>query len=285
MPEKKTRLAMRIAYDGDVIEGWQRQPGKRTVQGLLEEALRSLELRGKLQGASRTDAGVHALAQVAHLDVPMDSGRALREIQRRLNLALPEDVRLHSLVPAPRRFNARWSSRGKVYNYLLATPDDMEAAAEDALLRLRAWILPDPRAFPDLAGRAARLDTNAMRTALESLLGTRDYRGLATTRDPRVSRKKTTRRLGAGRIVSSPYPGAAGGELHCITVAGDAFLKHMVRNLAGLLAQTGYGELHPHDVSGLVAGRRRHEGPRAPGRGLTLCRVRYPAHVTPAWNG
>ena len=273
---------MRIAYDGDTIEGWQRQPGKRTVQGLIEDALSSLDLPMGVHGSSRTDAGVHAVAQVAHFDHPGEPGD-LDELRARLHRALPMDVRIASLTRAPPRFHARWSSRGKVYGYLLSTPADLGLAAEDPLLSRRSWILPDPRAFPESANQSAMLDEEAMARALRSLLGRRDFAGLATTRDPRKGRAKTTRKLGAARIVAADYPGPAGGRLVYLTVAGDAFLKHMVRNLTGLLAQVGYGEVDASEVSELVAERRRHRGPRAPGRGLTLLRVRYPRPLEPNW--
>ena len=276
-------MALRIAYDGERLEGWQRQPGKRTVQGLLEEALAGSRLESKPQGASRTDAGVHALAQVAHLDAQV-ALESLHELRREIDSALPSDIRLHSLVRAPARFNARWSSRGKVYAYMIAAPSDLEAAKNDEFLQRRTWVLPDPRAFPEIMNGHPHFDDEAVAIALQSLLGRRDFAGLATTRDPRMSRKKSTRRLGAGRVTSMPYAGRAGGRLLCITVAGDAFLKHMVRNLSGLLAEVGYGRIAPHDAAPIVASRRRHKGPRAPGRGLTLVRVRYPAPTTPVWD-
>jgi tRNA pseudouridine38-40 synthase len=292
----RTRLALRLAYDGGAIEGWQRQPGHRTVQGLLESALKTAGIRGKLHGASRTDAGVHAFEQVAHLDVRGGASFApdlrahfeagdLPAIRRHLDAALPADVRLGAMVVAPPRFHARWSSRGKIYTYLLATPDDLEAASADPFLGARSWILPDPRAFPDRAGQPARLDVEAMARALKHLLGRRDFAGLATHRSAGPVPGGSVRKLGAGRIVEGSWPGAGGGRLVAITVAGDAFLKHMVRNLTGLLAQVGYGEIDPDAVATQVAERPRHRGPRAPGRGLTLMRVRYPVTVRPRWAG
>ncbi len=276
---KKRRLALRLAYDGGELCGWQRQPGKRTVQGLLEEALVTVGLPGRVQGAARTDAGVHALEMFVHLDtaaVVADFSAARRAV----NEVLPADIRLWSIAPAPRKFNARWSSRGKIYTYILATPENLEAAAGDPFLATRAWCLPDPRSFPHLEGQTRHLDTKSMSLALKSLLGRRNFAGLATLRGARV-RGGTIRRLGASRVLDMAYPGAAEGRLVCITVSGDAFLKHMVRNMTGLLVQVGYGEIEASEVAATVSGRDRHQGPRAPGRGLTLVRVRYPSLLRP----
>ena len=185
-------------------------------------------------------------------------------------------------MPAPPRFHARWSSRGKVYRYLFALPVDLGAAAEDPFLRARAWVLPDPRGFPDApqVSWAVSFDAEAVSVALGSLLGTRDYRGLSTNRGD-LTADDGTRRLGAGVVRVAPYPGRAGGRLVAVTVSGTAFLRHQVRNLAGLLAQVGSGALEASAASGVVASRDRHHGPRGPGRGLTLVRVRYPAPVNP----
>lgn len=275
------RIALKLAYDGARLQGWQRHPGMRTVQGLLEEALAAVGRPTGVHGASRTDAGVHAAGQVCHVD--LDDPGDPAALRRALDRALPEDVRVLSAAPAPARFHARWSARGKIYRYVLATPADRAAAGADPFLSGWAWALPDPRAFPALAERegASHLDVEAMRRALASLLGTRDLRGLATWKRPPGGRKKTTRRMGAARLDTAPWEGGGGGRLYVLTLSGDAFLKHQVRNLAGLLAQVGYGELAAEAVSEVVASRERHHGPRAPGRGLTLLRVRYPAPVDP----
>lgn len=276
------RIALRLAYDGTNLGGWQRQPGLRTGQGLLEAALEEIGVAARVQAAGRTDAGVHAEGQVVHLGLES----APDDLARRLVRALPPDLRLRDLAQAPPKFNARWSSRGKVYRYVLVTPDDLAATGGDRFLAERAWRLPDPRAFPELAaaGRPAHLDAAAMRRAMASLLGTRDLRGLATLRGP-MPRRRGIRRMGAARLVEAPWPGAGGGRLVVLTVAGTAFLRHQVRNLVGLLAQVGYGEIDAGEVSALVAGRTRHHGPRAPGRGLTLVRVRYPAPLDPFRDG
>ncbi|MDF1565173.1 MAG: tRNA pseudouridine synthase A [Deltaproteobacteria bacterium] len=271
------RYALRLAYDGGAFVGWQRHPGQRTVQGVVEEALAELGCPTTVQCASRTDAGVHALGQIAHFKAE----EALPpDLAPRLAARLPADLRLHGLVEAPPRFHARFSARGKIYTYLVCLPAAPERIEADAFLRERVWTLPDPRSFPERPAGGG-LDLPAMQAAADALRGRRDLSGLATIRRPVHDRRKTRRKMGVLRWRSLPYPGEAGGVLHALTVSGDAFLKHQIRNLVGLLVEVGYGRIAPAEVAGLVASRRTHQGPRAPGRGLMLQRVRYPKGLDP----
>ncbi len=257
--------------------GWQRQPGKRTVQGVLEETLEALGHPSQVQCASRTDAGVHALGQIAHFKSP---GPLPPDFALTLSRALPLDLRLKGLVVAPHRFHARWSARGKIYTYLLCLPDDSAQAKDDPFLTTRCWTLPDPRSFPERPPGGA-LDVSAMQAAADALRGRRDLRGLGTMRRPMRDKRKSHRKMGLLQWRSLPYPGPAGGQLLALTVCGDAFLKHQIRNLVGMLTQVGHGQIAVSEVPALVASRKTHHGPRAPGRGLILQRVRYPLQLQP----
>jgi len=277
------RLALKIAYDGAQLAGWQRDPAQRTGQGLVEAALADCGLSGHLHGASRTDRGVHAWGQVAHLSLGrarLDTrGPALLELRRRLNRALPDDLMVTALALAPPRFHAQWSARGKIYRYLISTPDNLEAARGDSFLAQRSWRLPDPRALPALWGELrgpARLDEEAMQVAARGLQGRWSMAGLCSG-----GKAAGPRRMGWISVDGGDEPGPAGGRLIAITVAGEGFGRHQVRNLAGLLVQVGAGALRPEGLRALVEGRGRHQGPRAPGWGLSLWRVRYPRPLDP----
>ncbi len=257
------RLVLKIAYEGGHFGGWQRNPAFRTVQGELEAALAAVGLPGKLQAASRTDRGVHAEGQVAHLklgktDRPPDP----KEVQRRLAEVLPEDLSVVDAALAPGRFHARWSSRGKVYRYRIAFHEAP-----------RAWRLPDPRGFPNVPPEA-RLDVEAMRSAARLLRGRRPLRGLASFHS-RFDRGVHRPRFMCPVLTVEP------DGVVSIYVSGGGFFRHQIRNLVGLLCEVGYGMRDPAEVSTLVERRPYHEGPRAPGWGLTLLRVRYPLPLDP----
>ena len=257
------RLVLKIAYDGTDFAGWQRNPKLRTVQGVLEAGLREVGLRGKLTAASRTDRGVHAEGQVAHLRLEGEAPDPERTA-RHLNDVLPPDVRIVDAALAPGRFHARWSSRGTVYRYRIA----FHAA-------VRAWRLPDPRGFPDVPA-GARLDLEAMRHAARLLRGRRPLPGLASYShrfDPAPSKPR----------FMCPVVTEVDGVL-TVCVSGGGFFRHQIRNLVGLLCQVGYVLHEPEEVLSLVSERPFHQGARAPGWGLTLVRVRYPAPIDPFWG-
>ncbi len=260
------RLVLKIAYDGTDFAGWQRNPALRTVQGVLEAALAEVGVRGKLQGASRTDRGVHAEGQVAHVRLghpaePVDPVG----VRAALNALLPGDVRILDAALAPGRFHARWSSRGKVYRYRIAFHEAP-----------RAWRLPDPRGFPEVPA-SARLDVEAMKRAARLLRRRRPLPGLASfshRTDPAPSRPR----------VMCPVVTRDAAGVVTVCVSGGGFFRHQIRNLVGLLCQVGYGLHAPEDVLSLVMERDFHRGARAPGWGLTLVRVRYPAPLDPFWG-
>jgi tRNA pseudouridine38-40 synthase len=224
-----------------------------TVQGAVLEALRPLAGGARLVGASRTDAGVHALGQVASVDSP----EPLRPdtVMAALNARLPRDVRVLAARAVPDGFDARRTARLKRYGYLLTTE-----TVPSPFLRRFAWQL----------GRA--LDGRAMGQAAAALRGTHDFSAFCAApgldRDPSCT-VRAIRVLGRGARIG-------------VVVSADAFLHHMVRNVVGTLVEVGLGRKPVGWVADVLAGRdRRAAGPTAPAQGLYLLRVRYPWSVFP----
>ncbi|MGE0712597.1 MAG: tRNA pseudouridine(38-40) synthase TruA [Planctomycetota bacterium] len=255
-------LELTIEYTGAGFAGWQVQPDRRTVAGELERALAEI-LRHpvRLVAASRTDAGVHALGQVASFQTGRDlpCGRLCRG----LNALLPDDVAVRQVREVPAEFHARFSARGKHYRYRLfnrPSPSPLEA--------WRSWHVPVP------------LDLEAMRAAARELEGERDFAALVTRPDPE---RGTVRHLRAVRLRREPAseggPEAGGpeeGATVLVDVVGDSFLYKMVRTLVGTLCQVGQGKATAAEVAAALAtGRRAQAGPTAPAQGLTLMRVFY----------
>ena len=255
-----TRLRLDLAYDGTDFSGWARQPGLRTVQGVLEEALaRALRLSElpQVTCAGRTDAGVHARGQVAHVDVDADHVRAgesgidLAALMRSMRGLLPEDVALRHIRVAPEGFDARFSAISRHYRYLVC--DDPRAW--DPLRRLE--VVLHPRA----------LDLEAMTSAAGPLLGERDFAAVCRPREGGT----TIRNLLALEWVRGDT-GLA--EMH---VSADAFCHSMVRALVGLLIPVGEGRRPQGWPAEVVALGVRDSGVQVmPAHGLVLEEVRYP---------
>jgi tRNA pseudouridine38-40 synthase len=225
------------------------------VQGLLLDALRPIaggEVR--VVGASRTDAGVHALGQVASVEAP----RPLppRVAMAALNATLPRDVRVLAARAVPAGFDARRSARLKRYGYLLST-----AAVPSPFLRAYAWHVGRP------------LDVPAMAAGARALRGRHDFAAFCAApgrgRDP-------VRRVYALRVIARER--AVG-----IVISADSFLHHMVRNIAGSLVEVGLGRERPGWIQEVLASRdRRAAGPTAPPQGLFLLQVRYGSRIVAA---
>ncbi len=241
-------LKLTLEYDGTDFSGWQRQPGRRTVQGALEEALRTV-LRHDVEvaGAGRTDAGVHALGQVASLETPSDLPPS--KIRAALNGVLPDDVAVLAVEEAPEGFNARFAARAKHYRYRI-----LEGPVRRPLELRHAWHC-----------RHA-LDLERMRLAAARLVGTHDFRAFAREPDTRASTVRTLFALDARRD----------GFILSLDVKGDGFLYNMVRALAGTLVEVGRGKLAPESVDAVLLARdRAAAGPTLPARGLFLVEVEY----------
>jgi tRNA pseudouridine38-40 synthase len=237
-----------VEYDGTDFSGWQRQIGQRTVQGVLEDAIR--EMAGEsvfVRAAGRTDAGVHADGQVASFD--LEQVIPPHGLLRGLNSILPPDVALVDVAEAAPDFDARFSARGKVYRYTI-----WAHFIRSPLRARRAWHVRQP------------LDVEAMRTAAAALVGDHDFRAFRASDCDR----KTTRRI--VRAIDIDRQGA----LLTIDVEATAFLKNMVRILVGTLVDVGRGRLEPAAVARMLeTGDRAAGGMTAPACGLTLLRVIY----------
>jgi tRNA pseudouridine38-40 synthase len=244
-------VRLTLAYEGTAFAGWQRQPGARTVQAAVEEALAAIEERPvTVVAAGRTDAGVHARGQVASARVRNQLTPAV--LVRALNVRLPEDVRVVSAAEARPGFDARRDARAKVYHYTLAVGAD-----PGPFVRRVVWHVPQ------------RLDVPAMRQAAAMLVGEHDFAAFqAAGGDVRTS----VRRLLRSELVDEP------GEPHYLRyhVTGTGFLRHMVRNIVGTLVDIGRHRWPADAMSAILASRtRQRAGATAPPHGLVLVRVLY----------
>jgi tRNA pseudouridine38-40 synthase len=242
-------IVLTIQYDGTRFDGWQRQGNTaNTVQGRLESVLRRMTGETvELHGSGRTDAGVHALAQVAnfHTDCPLSCA----EMMRYVNQYLPQDAAVTAVREAAPRFHARLNAAGKHYRYRIRVSDTPEVFS-----RRYVWALPE------------KLDTAAMAEAAALLLGKHDFMSFC---DNRRMKKSTVRTL--ERLEITP----AGDEL-LLDFYGDGFLYHMARILTGTLVEVGRGNTLPMDMTAiLAAGAGAQAGPRAPPPGLILMAVCY----------
>lgn len=253
------RIRLDIAYDGTDFTGWARQPGLRTVQGVLEESL-STVLREPIQltVAGRTDAGVHAEGQVAHFDTTasVDHPRLLHRLSR----FLPKDVRVTAIASVPTEFDARFSAIRRHYAYRLITSG---YGAPPLLARSVVPCRPG-------------VDLDAMREASGKLLGLNDFAAFCRRREGAT----TVRELQRFEWVVSPVegPGAdTGARFLTAYVSADAFCWSMVRSLVGAVLAVGEGRRTPDWVAGLLDERERSSAVTvAPAHGLSLIGVDYP---------
>jgi tRNA pseudouridine38-40 synthase len=242
------RFRLTLEYDGAGFAGWQVQAGGlRTVQGVLAAALERIAGRScHPVGASRTDAGVHAEGQLASVD--LETGLDAKRLGRALNGVLPRDLAVVDAAEVGPEFHARFAARSKLYRYQVwngAHPSPLRAA--------RAHRVVTP------------LDLAAMRRAAAQLLGSHDFRSFQAARGVPGATLRTLTRV--------DVEGETRGEVR-IWVEGDAFLRHMVRILAGTLLEVGVGRRDPGAIPPLLAARDRSQaGPTAPARGLCLVRV------------
>lgn len=243
-------IALRVAYDGTRYAGWQIQPTLPTVQGALQEALGVLEKRPMtIFGAGRTDAGVHAVGQVAsfHTDSRIPTDGYLKG----LNSHLPPDIAVQEAREMPGEFHARFSARGKHYRYAV-----WNHPVRHPLQTRTAWNVRHP------------LDLAAMNRAAAHLVGEHDFEAFRSAQCDREHAVRTLSRVEACRE----------GDLVFLHVVGTAFLRHMVRILAGTLVAVGIGKRPPDWVAEVRDARdRRLAGITAPARGLCLLRVFYDA--------
>ncbi len=245
------RLAVNVAYLGGGFAGWQRQPGVRTVQGVVEKALAVL-YRGpvRITGAGRTDAGVHADGQVAHFDPPFAIPAS--GVASALNSLLPGDVRVLRARAVPEGFHARRSASGKRYRYRLAWGQTLPPWEAQ-----RRWLVAHP------------LDAAAMASALATVAGEQDFAAFA------LSGHSGRGARGTVRIITSAYLRVHGRRFDLV-LEGDGFLRGMVRRIAGALVEIGRAAQPPGWIVAMLDDpATRPSAPTAPARGLTLERVFY----------
>ena len=246
-----------VAYDGSRFVGWQRQAAGTSVQGLLEEVLRDLDEQDvAVAGAGRTDAGVHALGQVASFT--MRRVIAADVLRRALNARLPSDVRIVSADEVAASFHARFGARAKTYRYRIWNADLI-----NPFERAYAWHVPGTLAL------------EARQMAARALEGRHDF---ASFQSAPSARRSTERVVFSSRVFA--HDDSRGNEgrgcLLTYEISGDGFLRHMVRAIAGTLVDIGRWRRSPEWLSAVVASRdRRQAGPTAPAHGLFLVRVDY----------
>lgn len=243
------RYALGLEYDGGGFVGWQSQHGERAVQSELGAALSIVaDEPVAVTAAGRTDAGVHAVGQVAHFDVHCE--RTLYGWLRGANSNLPPDIAVTWVREVPGEFHARYAAIARSYRYLIC-----ERRARPVLARRHA------------AWSYRSLDTARMQEAANGLLGEHDFSAFRSAHCQAHSPVRTVRELHVARR----------DEWIAIEVTANAFLYHMVRNLVGTLLKVGQGEADVAWPAQVLAGRdRRRAGPTAPTEGLTLTRVEYP---------
>jgi tRNA pseudouridine38-40 synthase len=244
------RIAIGIEYDGRAYAGWQAQAAAPTLQQVLERALgRIADEPVALTCAGRTDAGVHALGQVAHFDT--HASRSLRGWVLGANSELPRDVVLAWATPVPAHFHARYCAEARSYRYLISN-----RLARPALLADRAAWIHRP------------LDHERMHAAAQALLGEHDF---SAFRAADCQAKSPVRRMERIHVDRQ-------GDFVVIEATANAFLHHMMRNIAGMLIAIGRGDVPVEFAREVLAGRDRTlNAATASAAGLYLLAVRYPA--------
>jgi tRNA pseudouridine38-40 synthase len=245
-----------LAYDGTGFVGWQRQASGTSIQGLLEDALRELDARDvAVAGAGRTDAGVHALGQVASFSLAREIDAAV--LVRALNARLPGTVRVWSARQMPGDFHARFAARAKAYRYRICN-----GPIVSPFERQYAWHVAGP------------LDVESMSAAALRLEGCHDFAAFQGTGTDVATTERTI--LKSRILVRGGEDTEGQSCLIIYEVAADGFLRHMVRNIAGTLVEIGRGRRAASSIDALLLARdRSRAGPTAPARGLFLVGVDY----------
>ena len=249
-------LKLTIAYEGSAFHGWQFQPGVATIQGALNDAASKIaQEKIIVHGASRTDTGVHALGQVAHLKT--HSQLAPLEFQRALNALLPPAIRVVAAEQVGMDFHSRWLAQGKTYRYRI----------------FRGRVLP-PFDYRRALHFPWNLDEAAMAAAARLLEGEHDFTAFAASSgSDEDDRDRNMVRV----IYSSEIVREADRDEIAYVVRGKSFLRYMVRKIVGTLLEVGKGRLAPADILWILESRdRQRAGPTVPPEGLYLVSLEYP---------
>lgn len=243
------RIMLTVAYDGTNYCGWQLQKNGATIESVLDEALCSLTGESiHVLGASRTDAGVHAMGNVAVFDT--EARMPGEKYVYALNQRLPEDIRVQSSCEVPGDFHPRYQKTVKTYEYRILN---------------REFPLPSYRLNTHFTYRP--LDEQKMQRAADLLLGEHDFQSFCAAG---AQVKSTVRTIYDLKVIRE-------GELLTIRITGNGFLYNMVRIIAGTLMKVGAGDWEPEHVQDILSARNRAEaGPTAPAKGLTLMKIYYP---------
>ena len=238
-----------IEYDGSLFSGWQRQKSRRTIQGEIENALEIMTgLKVALIGSGRTDAGVHALGQVAnfHCDTNIEANAFLRG----LNSLLPDEIVIKKCSQVNESFHSRYDAKHKTYIYRV-----LNSRIPAAICRKYFWLIKK------------QLDTDAIQSANAHLIGTYDFKSFEGAGSPKTH---TVRNITRAEIVQKDS-----GYI-IFKFEADGFLRFMVRNIVGTLVDVGQGKITPRDFKKIVLSKDRNmAGVKAPARGLFLLRVDY----------
>ncbi len=243
-----TNYRFEISYDGTRYYGWERQPGKDTIQGKLEAVLsRMTDSEAEITGAGRTDAGVHAKAMIANAH--LETALSPEEILAYMNRYLPDDIAVNRVSVVSDRFHARYNAAGKLYTYTCYA-----GSSKPVFNRKYVTVLD---AVPDI---------EAMRKAAAYLVGEHDFKAFCS--NPRM-KKSTVRTVDSLEITKRK-------DFIVLDFHGDGFLQNMVRIITGTLLEVGFGRMEADQVKAVLEGRdRRLAGPTAPPQGLCLMKVDY----------
>lgn len=251
-------IKLTLSYDGTGCVGWQIQPRGTSIQGLVQRALKTLTgEETSVIAAGRTDAGVHALAQVAHFvtksKIPSDG------VRKGLDSLLPPNVSVIDAADAPDGFHARKDAKGKLYRYLILVSRDRAP-----LLAGRCWQMQDD------------LDAEAMRRAAVHLVGEHDFSSFRASGCTSRHARRAIRRIDIAKIDAKDLPVSGEAAMLRIDFEGDGFVRHMIRNITGTLVEVGLRRMSPKDVLRILKAKRREEAGRcAPACGLYLVEVFY----------
>lgn len=246
-----------VAYDGTAYAGWQRQKAKPTIQGVLEEKIGVLTGESiTLHGAGRTDAGVHALGMVANFQTP--ARIPVEGFRKGLNSLLPEDIKVREAAEVDADFHSRYSAIGKIYFYNISIGE---------------IVLPTERLYRVRIGE--RFDYEPVKACLKILLGQHDFSSFEAT-----GSRDTQQQHGRGAVreifTAELVQDDSDPDKFRFIIAGDGFLRHMVRNIVGTLVEVGQGKRSTADFYAVLTARDRTvAGPTMPANGLFLQEVYY----------